>query len=91
MAKPETPEFSRLTPASKALVRRIGGSDDHEIRSGSGEPGRGWIALEDDGWITIRRNRMGGYAVSFTLGGWERWVRQCDVEDGLEPQPPQFG
>ncbi len=82
MARPEAPEFARLDPALKALVRRIGTTEAHEIVSESGIPGKGWLALEDAGWVKIRNNRVAGYAVAFNLHGWENWCRQCDAEDG---------
>lgn len=91
MAKPEAPEFAKLEPSSKALVRRIGNSESHEIVSESGTPGKGWTALENAGWIKIRDGRVEGYTIAFNLHGWECWCRQCDAEEGQPLQPIQFG
>ncbi len=85
----EAPEFARLKPALKRLVRRIGEVEDQRIESESGAPGKGWSALDDEGWINIRErdgssyggNRE-GYVVTFNLYGWECWCRQCDAEEG---------
>lgn len=87
---PEAPEFGALDAASKRLVRKIGKTEDHRIVSASGSPGKGWLVLEDAGWIRIQDDRIGGYEISFTLSGWERWCRQCDAEDGLPLQTLQF-
>lgn len=81
-ARPEAPEFAALDPSLKALVRRIGNTETHEIVSASGSPGKGWLALEDAGWVKIRDDMVAGYAVAFNLHGWECWCRQCDAEDG---------
>lgn len=87
----EAPEFAALGGPSKRLVRRIGGTEDHRITAASGTPGKGWVALEDAGWVRIRDDRIGGYEVSFTLSGWEWWCRQCDAEEGRPLQETIFG
>ena len=90
MARPEAPEFALLSPASKSLVRKVGETRDHEIKTETGEPGKGWTTLEDEGWIRIRRNPYGGYVINFTLSGWERWGRQSDAEDGRPLEPLEY-
>ena len=86
---PEAPEFALLKPSTKALIRKLGNTESHEIKSSEGTVGKGWIDAENMGWITIRdANRyfgMGGYTISFNLTGWERWCRQVDVEEGMNP------
>jgi hypothetical protein len=86
----EAPEFALLSPASKRLVRKLGELRDQEIKAETGEAGRGWCALEDEGWVKIRRGHYGGYIVNFTLSGWECWCRQCDAEEGRPLQPLEF-
>lgn len=78
----EAPEFALLKPALKALVRRIGNTEEHAITSASGTPGKGWRELHDEGWVKIHEDRACGYTVAFTLSGWEWWCRQCDAEEG---------
>lgn len=90
MAVPEAPEFAQLEPALKALVRRIGNTEAHEITSESGVPGKGWLALEDAGWVKIRDDRVSGYTVAFNLHGWTCWCRQCDAEEGNALQAFDF-
>ena len=91
MTAREAPEFAALSAAGKRLVRRLGMTDDHSLTAETGVAGPGWRDLEDWGWIRIRDRRIGGYEVGFTLSGWERWCRQCDVEDGVAPLEPVFG
>lgn len=88
---PEAPSYSALTGAQKALIRKLGSSEDHTLVSASGTPGKGWLALELEGWVHIREQGFyGGYTIVFTLRGWERWCQQVDVEDGLPPSPLVF-
>lgn len=86
----EAPEFALLSPASKALVRRLGCIENQEIAAETGAPGKGWCTLEDEGWVRIRRRFFGGYVVHFTLSGWEFWCRQCDAEEGRPLQEIMF-
>ena len=90
MAKAEAPEFAGLSPAGKRLIRKIGETSDHEIISESGSPGKGWLDLENTGWVRIQKKLHEGYRVAFTLSGWEWWCRQCDIEEGQELTPLQF-
>lgn len=86
---PEAPEFALLKPSTKALIRKLGNTPDHQIRSLEGRVGKGWIDAENMGWVTIREDNRyfnaGGYTISFNLTGWERWCRQVDVEDSMDP------
>jgi hypothetical protein len=85
----EAPEFALLQPSTKALIRKIGNTQDHMITSEEGKVGKGWLDAEDMGWVSIRIHdrygMSGGYTISFNLTGWERWCRQVDVEDGMNP------
>jgi hypothetical protein len=89
VAKREAPEFALLKPSSKALVRKLGCTEDHTISSEEGLIGKGWRDVEDMGWVTIRNHdrygMSGGYTILFNLTGWERWCRQVDVEEGADP------
>lgn len=98
MAKKEAPEFALLKPSTKALIRKLGNTPDHTIRSEEGTVGKGWLDADDMGWIKIvhhdRYGMSGGYTISFNLTGWERWCRQVDVEDGMDPADlpePEYG
>jgi hypothetical protein len=85
--KPEAPEFALLGKPAKLLARKLGSTPDHTIKVETGKPGKGWLNLEDMGWIFIRElNIFGGYIITFTLTGWERWCRQVDVEEGTDPK-----
>lgn len=85
----EAPEFALLKPSTKALIRKLGNTENHEIVSEEGIVGKGWIDAENMGWIKITNRdyygMSGGYKINFNLTGWERWSRQCDVEDGTDP------
>lgn len=86
---PEAPEYALLKPSTKALIRKLGNTESHEISSLEGKIGSGWLDAENMGWVTIREaNRYfgaGGYTITFNLTGWERWCRQVDVENGADP------
>lgn len=84
------PEFGLLSGPQRALVRKIGTTPDHRLTAENGAPGKGWLSLEDAGWIRITQKDIGGYTIGFTLNGWERWCRQVDAEDGRELQPLEF-
>lgn len=84
------PEFDLLSGPSKRLVRKLGMTEEHLIVADSGEAGTGWLTLEDLGWVRITDSNIQGYAIGFTLSGWERWCRQCDAEDGEPLQPLEF-
>lgn len=89
--KPEAPSFAILTAAQKGLVRKLGCTEDHEIVSESGQPGKGWLSLMDAGWVRVFGDgHFGGYTVRFTLNGWERWCQQVDVEEGIEPSELEY-
>ena len=95
---PEAPEFALLKPSTKALIRKLGNTEEHEIRSIEGRVGKGWLDAENMGWVFIREDNRyfnaGGYTISFTLTGWERWCRQVDVEEGMDPadlSEPEYG
>jgi hypothetical protein len=81
----EAPEFALLKPSTKALIRKLGNTPDHEIKAESGSVGKGWIDAENMGWVKIRVGHYGGYQINFNRTGWERWARQCDVEEGMDP------
>ena len=82
----EAPEFAMLKSSTKALIRKLGNTPEHEITSPEGTPGKGWADAENMGWVRIKdASFFGGYKVVFTLNGWERWCRQVDVEDGMDP------
>jgi hypothetical protein len=82
---PEAPEFALLKPSTKALIRKLGNTPDHEIKVESGNVGKGWYDAEDMGWVSIKTGFYGGYTIKFNLTGWERWCRQVDVEEGMDP------
>lgn len=86
---PEAPEFALLKASTKALIRKIGNTPDHTIKSHDGRVGKGWEDACEMGWVFIRDAERyfgsGGYTITFTLTGWERWCRQVDVEDGMDP------
>lgn len=82
---PEAPEFALLKPSTKALIRKLGNTPDHTIKVESGVPGKGWLDAEDMGWVRVNARFSLGYTVLFTLTGWERWCRQVDVEEGMDP------
>lgn len=81
----EAPEFALLKPSTKALIRKLGNTPDHEIHAEQGSVGKGWLDAENMGWVKIRSGFYGGYTINFNLTGWERWGRQVDVEDGMDP------
>jgi hypothetical protein len=81
----EAPEFALLKPSTKALIRKLGNTPKHEIKSLEGSVGKGWLDAEDKGWVKISSEPWGGYTINFNLSGWERWCRQVDVEDGMDP------
>lgn len=98
MAKKEAPEFALLKPSTKALIRKLGNTPDHSITSEEGRVGKGWLDADDMGWLKItehdRYGMSGGYTIAFNLTGWERWCRQVDVEDGMDPDDlpePEYG
>lgn len=84
-----TPEFDLLKASHKALVRKLGNTEDHTIVVQEGTAGKGWNDLNDLGWIRIRED-LSGYAVQFTLTGWEWWCRQVDAEEGVPLQALAF-
>ena len=88
MAKaPEAPEFALLKGSTKALIRKLGNTPDHEVVALEGQPGKGWTDAENMGWVRIKGDSFfGGYTVMFTLNGWERGCRQVDVEEGMDPK-----
>ena len=81
----EAPEFALLKPSTKALIRKLGNTPNHEITSQEGSVGKGWLDAENMGWVKIRSDFFGGYQINFNLTGWERWCRQVDVEEGMDP------
>lgn len=91
--RPEAPEYAKLSAASKTLVRKLGMIEEQQITSETGVVGKGWLTLENEGWVRIRSLTSDGlgYVVGFTLSGWEYWARQCDAEDGSELQPLMYG
>jgi len=82
---PEAPEFALLKPSTKMLIRKLGNTPDHSISAECGTAGKGWMDAEGMGWVTIKNKMYGGYEVRFNLTGWERWCRQVDVEEGMDP------